>query len=218
MPDTLAVPPRPHLRVLGEGSAEAPPDRCVLHVGLSATESTVADALAKVAVVAGRAVESLERRGITGDAIRTVGLAVHDFFDPAQQRVTGHVAGTQLVVTVSDLGQVGRVVADLSTAVGGALQVQSLELTVADVEPLGRTARARAVAHAQAKAAELAAAAGVALGPVLSIEEQPMGGIPVLRPRAASMAGSASAIVPPLPIEPGALTVTAQVVMVYGIG
>jgi uncharacterized protein len=90
----------------------------------------------------------------------------------------------------------------------GANTVSALQFTVSDPSVAGRAARARAVALAAAKAGELAAAAGVPLGEVLSIEED-AGPRPIPFQSATLRAGG------PGPVEAGELEVVVSVVARY---
>ena len=75
-----------------------------------------------------------------------------------------------------------------------------------------------AVDDAGRKAARLADGGGVRLGPVLSIEEglAAMPG-PYRAFGAQKMSGSAGVDIPPVPVEPGSLSVTERVVLRYAI-
>ena len=103
--------------------------------------------------------------------MRTVNLAVRDFFDQGAQKVTARIASYYLTVTVRTLGNVGRVVEAVAGAVGDGLQIQSLQLVVRDLVPLQREARRLAVHDARQRAGQLAEAAGIRLGKILSMED-----------------------------------------------
>ena len=94
----------------------------------------------------------------------------------------------------------------------GANDFNGLRFGIQDAAPLQSAARAKAVKDARAKAGELAVAAGVSLGPVLTLSEQRGGRV---APIHAEMAARAAADVP---IAAGELTVTVSVDMVFEIG
>jgi hypothetical protein len=125
--------------------------------------------------------------------------------DPARRDEPPRIVGYQVTniaqVTVRKLADAGPI---LDAAVGaGANSVRGIRFTLADPDKAQGQARAQAVADALAKTRQLASAAGVRLGPVLSIREttisQP---IPM---RAMSVRADAT------PIEPGQLDVVVSV-------
>ena len=95
----------------------------------------------------------------------------------------------------------------------GANSFNGLQFGIAEPGPLRDAARRKAVEDAMARAALLAAAAGVSLGPVLSITDAPAGGP---RPVMADMAFARSAEA--LPVAAGELSLGASVSMVFAIG
>ena len=94
----------------------------------------------------------------------------------------------------------------------GANAMNGIFFAVADPAPLETEARRTAVANARAKAEVLADAAGVALGPVMSIHEG--GAAPTPGPVMRSMAMEESAV----PIAGGEIDIRSQVTIVYAIG
>ena len=90
--------------------------------------------------------------------------------------------------------------------------MNGLSFGFADATALMDEARRAAVADARRKAELYAAAAGVELGPVLSIQEQGGGGVrPMAMARSLDMAESA------VPLERGENTLTAQVQIVWAL-
>ena len=208
-----------HLRVDAEASVTAPPDCFVLLAAINATEESGADALTKVTQLVASATRFAKDQGIPDDSVRTQDLLLHDWFDPSQQRVTARVASYQMEITASSVDQLGRLVAALSTELGDALQLRGIRPTISNPDPLYHEAQEQAVSKARAKAQTLANSAAVTLGPILSIEERRALGARV-HPMATSAMRAQSAgqvVVPPVPIEPGALSVSAFVTIVYAI-
>lgn len=199
------------MRVRGEGAVEAPPDLCVVHLALNAMEATAEGALGRVGALANEAAKILKERGISPEAIRMRNLALNDFIDRSEQRVTARVASYQLEITIPDLDAVGGHLAALAAAAGDSLQVKSLQLGLKDPGPLRSQARRLAVEDAKSKAEELSEAAGVTLGKIVSIDDN----LPI-RPRmsANALAAQPAAVVP---VEPGTLRVSSTVTVVYAI-
>ena len=94
----------------------------------------------------------------------------------------------------------------------GANQLGGVSFSIANPKPLAEQARAAAVRDATAKARTLASAAGVTLGPLLSVEEGTASRpIPKFEARA-TLAAQA-----PPPIAIGEDSVTVNVTMTYAI-
>jgi uncharacterized protein YggE len=153
--------------------------------------------------------------GVAEPDILTAGYAVDPI--PAQRRseeepirIVGYRVSNVVRVRIRDVAAAGRVVDAAVEA--GANTVSALQFTVSDPAPAEREARAQAVALAAAKARELAAAAGVPLGEVLSIEEEP----PQLHaPLARGVLLSAGG---PGPVESGELQIVVGVQARYRVG
>ena len=126
--------------------------------------------------------------------------------DGSAPEVTGWRAYASLDVAVRELDAFGRL-ADAAIA-AGATGVSSARLEVSDAEARLGEARAAAVRDAIAKARAMAEAAGLALGPVLTLVE---GGAAAPRPLAAR--GLAMAAAEAMPVAPGERTLSARVTL-----
>ncbi len=208
------VADEPSIVVVGTGVAVGVPDQCVIHLALNATADTAALALDHCAEAAEQAISALVEAGIDHGDFRTTNLAVQDFYDQSKQKVTARIASYRMEVVVSALDDVGDAVAALATAVGDALQIQSMQLVVSNPAPLQQEARRLAVLNAQTKARELAQAANVSLGAILSIEEIGRNGRPIEAARAMSAGVTAAAS---LPVEAGEVSTSCSVVITYAI-
>lgn len=206
------------LRVFGVGTAEADADRCVIHVALQVTAGTTGDALTELSEVVTRSVGLLHEEGVAAGEARTTNVTLEDRWDRSRDRIIGRSASYRMRIVVSELARAGALLSRLGDVAGDTLEVQSIELSLSDPEALARQARRAAVLDAQTKAGELAAAAGVALGDLLTIEDglfQGDRGPRVLARRA--MVAAAGPPIPPVPLEAGPLGVTSVVALVYGL-
>ena len=115
----------------------------------------------------------------------------------------------QVTARVRDIDQLGAVLDALVSA--GATNIDGPSFDIADPEQLLGEARDAAVADALARARRYAAAAGVELGEILSIEEA-SSFVPPPRPmmRAEAMAAD-------VPIAPGQTELSASVTVVFAI-
>lgn len=161
-----------HLRVAGEGRVSASPDRYILVAALNVMAETAADAMTTNTQLTAAVTRRVRELGLAETALRTKDLALHDWFDHATQRVTARVASHQIEVTTGSVEQLRQVVAAVTAEARERLQIHGIRGVLADPDAMSAQALGLAVAQAQAKADVLAAAAGVTLGPILSLEEQ----------------------------------------------
>jgi uncharacterized protein len=198
------------IAVTGIGRFSAAPDTALLTVGVEANAAALADATGDAARRMSAVVARVKSFGVADADVATVVYAVDPRMaaaDPMRRdeapRVVGYHVSNIAQVTVRKLADAGPIL-DAAVA-AGANAVRGIRFTLSDPATAQSQARASAVRDALAKARQLAAAAGVTLGPVLSIREgavsQP---IPM---RVAAMGARADAT----PIEPGQLDVTVAV-------
>lgn len=163
------------LSVAGAGSVAVRPDQATLTMGVeiaapSAEEALTANA-ARMAVV----FAALQDAGVKPADMQTSQLSVHPQWDnqnkPYDQplKITGFLATNMLQITVRDLGSLG-VILDVLTKVG-ANRIEGVYFGVAEPGPHLDSAREAAVTEALRKGALFARAAGMTLGPILSIDE-----------------------------------------------
>jgi uncharacterized protein YggE len=209
-PDVIAV--------TGRGQVAVKPDTALVRLGAETRRPALADATADVAQRMTAVLERLRAAGVRAEDVTTVRYAVTPLSarrpdggdDPA--RIAGYHVVNVVEARVRDVGAVGRVV-DAAVA-AGATVIQDVRFTVADRRAAEARAREQAVAEARRTATELARAAGVALGPLVSLSEG-VAAPPVPVFRASPMALSATA---PGPIEAGEQEVVVTVEASYRIG
>ncbi|MCB1403368.1 MAG: SIMPL domain-containing protein, partial [Rhodobacteraceae bacterium] len=116
---------------------------------------------------------ALEAAGIDRADVQTSRLSLDSIWenrsDGGTPKVVGFQASNMVTVTVRDIDRLGAVV-DAVAAAGGN-RIFGVDFAVDEPRAQIDAARERAVADARAKAELYAGAAGVALGPVLSISE-----------------------------------------------
>lgn len=113
---------------------------------------------------------------------------------------------------LQDINIVGEVLAGAVDA--GANRIDGISFGLKDETGALDEARRLAVAEARRKAAFLAEAEGVGLGPLLQLTEM---GSPSYRMEVASMAMDMRADVAPVPVAPGEISFSASVSLVYQI-
>jgi hypothetical protein len=201
------------LVVGGTGVVSGTPDQCVLNLSFNGIGTTPAETLDVCSAAVKGAIAAAVGEGINQDDVRTVNLTVQDHFDQAKQKITARIGSYQLEVVVRNLDDVGRTLGVLSEAAGDALQIRSLQLGLKNVDPVRKAARREAVRDAQEKAQDLAEAAGLQLGDILTLEDNERS-----RPQAGRTLAMAS--VKPtasVPVEPGHVSIAVSVTITYAI-
>jgi uncharacterized protein YggE len=203
--------------VNGVGEVSATPDRAHVSAGVVSQAPTAAAALTANNTAMARVMETLRGANILPQNIQTSNFSVSPQYEPFRpdqpqpmpQRIIGYQVSNQVTVMVDDLARLGTVLDALVRA--GANQLGGISFSFRDPKPLAEGARREAVEDAAAKARTLAAAAGVTLGPVISIQEGG-GGFPIPRPMAFEAAQARD-----VAIAPGESTVSINVSMTYAI-
>lgn len=202
-------------RIVVVGSAEvaAVPDVATITAGVETRGPTAAEAMAAnseamTAVFAALDAAGIERRDLQTRQLdlSSVQSQPRDAGDEAP-RIVAYEAANMVTVRVRDIDGLGGVVDALTQA--GANRFYGIAFEVSDPREDLDAAREQAVADARARAELYARAAGVTLGPVLSISDEPQGGMPMMRADAAMAAAP--------PVAAGTVSLSASVRIVYAI-
>jgi len=161
------------LTVSGEGEAKARPDQATLSAGVVTDGKTAADALGTNSRAMTSVFATLKRLGIPDKSIQTSGISVTpqypDYNSKQPHRVIGYQVSNSVTVTADDLDRLGPAIDALVSS--GANNLGEISFSIRDPKPLMATTREDAVKDAMAKAETLSRAAGVSLGPIVSISE-----------------------------------------------
>jgi uncharacterized protein YggE len=202
-------PGRNQIVTSGNGRIEVSPDQATVSVGGQAQRATAAEAVADVSRTATQALERLRGLGLRPEAMRTSAVQVFPVYtsprDGNAPQITGYRATYVLTVTVADLGLVGRVI-DASIQ-AGANMVQGISFGLRDASRARNEALALAVREAREKGEVIAQAAGLRIGGIERIVEEGSS----VQPREMRIAAAPA----PTPVEPGTVSVTAQVTVVF---
>lgn len=192
------------ITVTGEGSVFAVPDMALISMGASAEADTAKRAMDQTSAITSAILNQLTDTGVAERDIQTSDLNLMPLWSNRtssenRPKIEGYQASNRVTVRVRDLDALGGILdAVLSD---GANQLGGLQFLVSDPEPLLNEARAEL----------FAAAAGVQLGPLLSLNE---GGAQMPRPEMMGMARMADAEVP---VARGETELRASVTLVYQI-
>ncbi len=204
------------LTVSGTGEVRGAPDQAQLSTGVVTQAATAAAALASNSRAMTSVFDTLKHAGIAEKNIQTSNFSVSPQYGSARQGGPQHIVGYQVsntvTVMVDRLDKVGPALDALVAA--GSNQIDGPNFSIADPKPLLAKAREEAVKDATARAQTLAAAAGVALGPVISISE---GGGYTSGPQPMYRLAMTAAPAPPPPVAGGEEAVSASVSITWEI-
>jgi hypothetical protein len=202
----------------GVGRAFGEPDVAIVTVGVNVQRPTVEEARNDAAEAQEAVIASLGDNGIADEDIQTVGYSVYPQYDytrNTQGEIIGYVVSNTVTAKIRDLDTTGQVLDGATAAGGNDAIVQGVSFTIDDPTELQEEARREAVDQARAQAEQLADAAGVQLGDLLSISESG-GYFPA--PRTGGAAFDSAAQVPvETPIEPGQVEVNISVNLQFAI-
>lgn len=211
----------PTVTVSGEGQSQAAPDAATVRLGATVQAEEAGEAQAQVSQIMQRAIEAVKGLGVEEQAIQTADLSLYPVYSDSRPRpnqdggegepqIVGYRASNTLAVELDDLGKIGDVIDAAVEA--GANQLQGVEFELRnDLEARSEALR-RATRIARAKAQVLAEAVGMPLGDLVEIRESGVNVRPPVPMYGARMAMEADASTP---VQPGQLTVTANVTLVY---
>jgi len=197
------------LTVTGEATVSVAPDAAVIRIGVSSNAKTAREASDANAQQMTGVLAALKDTGIADRDVQTSRLSVQPQSDPTRAgaaRLLGFQVTNQLTIKIRDIDKLPGI---LDRAIGaGANEMSGLEFVVSEQSKLLDQARDEAMADARRKADRYAKAAGVKVGPVMSIAEE--GSSPPPRVLQAMRAGAA-------PIAPGEQILRASVTVTYEI-
>ncbi len=200
------------ITVSAQGNVTADPDIAYFSVGVATDAETARDALAKNSLAMTKLIEGLQATGIAQRDIQTSAVNVEPRYtlakDNRTQTLSGYRVTNQVHVIVRDVKRMGEVIDQAITL--GANQIGRVSFEVSNADALKDEARKTAMANARKRAELYAAAAGVALGPVLRIFEEPA------ESRLAPI-GVQRAVSGAVPIEPGSRTLSTEVQVTWGL-
>src|SRR5689334_10395765 len=160
----------------------------------------------------GQVLARIKGLGIAETDIRTSVVSLQPLYDRNPSQLSGYMASNQVTVTVQDIKRAGEVLDQAISA--GANQGSGVRFAIKDDSPFRRQALDQAVKSARTTADAMAGAAGLRVTGIVSMTDQGGGSAPQPYERALPMAAAAGAPVD-VPIQPGHLSVTARVQVVY---
>lgn len=208
----LARTPPPTISATGEGIVYAAPDMATVTLGVTTQGDTAALAMAANNTAVAAVMARLTSAGVAARDLQTSNLSLNPDWS-RQDSSTGappavYVASNMLSVRVRMLDDLGAIL-DASIT-DGANTLNGVTFGLDDPRPTLDEARKRAVADARARAELLAEAAGVTLGPIMSITEGGGYGAPMPMFRQSDAMEA-------VPVAAGEMGMTAAVTIVFQI-
>ena len=203
--DSPVTPVSRSITVSGSGSVYATPNQAVFTFGVSTRSRTAVQALAADAAEMQKLIDALKAAGIPAGSIQTSSVSLSPVTSDQGDAIIGYSASNSVTTTIASLARAGEIV-DAAVA-AGANQVDGPNLTVSDQASLYQAALKAAVADARDKAQALAAASGLRVGAVSSVQEDTSNG-PITYDTAKAAALST-------PIVEGTQQISASVTVVF---
>lgn len=204
------------LTVAATGTADVSPDQAIVSAGVvsqgkSAREAMMANATLMTAVFDELTAAGIDRKNVTTSQLSL--QPQYNYQDRRAPKIERYESRNTVTVKSDDLDQVGAMLDALVRA--GVNNINQVQFTVKDPKSARDTARDNAIAEAREKAKAMADAAGVKLGPLMSLNEtsgsRPMP-VPMMAMRAEADFGGATT-----PMSAGEQTLSVTVNMSYKI-
>lgn len=204
----------PVVTVVGTGRVLVEPDIADVTLGVTTRAETAEQASVQAAAAMAAVVASLLESGIAESDIRTTTLNLNPVYDydtePAP--IVGWEVSNTVIASVREAEAAADIV-DRAIA-AGANRIDGISFRVADPSVAESEARSIALADANATAEELAAAAGLDLGGIISLSEVSLNAPEPLLAQGDTAGGRGFAT----PILPGTVEVSVSVSVAYGVG
>ncbi len=205
-----------HLTVTGVGLVEVVPDMATVRLGVTSEARGAREAIDENSRAMAAVLERLRAAEIEDRDIQTSNFSVSPRYDYNRQsgeapRITGFVAQNMVAIRVRDLDRLGAILDEVAR--DGANSFNGLSFGLQDRTPAEDAARLAAVDEARRKAELYAGAAGVSLGPVVTLSESVGASPQPMMMAEQSMRAASDAV----PVAAGELAVSARVTIVYAI-
>jgi hypothetical protein len=205
------------LSVTGNGKADAAPDVAYLTLSVETLAKNASQAVKDNAETTNKVLNVIKSKLGKNDKVSTAGYSLAPVYEYNNQtnksEFKGYRASNRIIVEAHNLKEIG-VIID-ATAVAGLNNIESLSFDTTKRDEFRRQALTQAVNDAKTTAETLAKAAGVKITRILQLSPSFDYPVPVYRDYA--LAKEAAPAAPPTPIEPGDISVSASVNIVFEI-
>ncbi len=201
----------PSITVSGDATVSAEPDQAEIDIGVVTQARTAPDATKENAERLARVLAEIKKQLGKGDEVKTSGYSLapnYRYPQGGKPEIVGYTASNTLRIKTTNLNLVGRLIDGAMQA--GANNVNRLVFTLKDELAAQLGALKMASAKARNKAEAVAAALGLKIVRIVSVNEGERMVQPIYRQAMAARAEAASA---PTPVEPGTVEVRSTVSM-----
>lgn len=206
------------IAVSGNGEVRAKPDTAFVTVGVDSQAASAEEAQQDNATRTTAVIDAIKRLQIPDSDIQTSAISLQPVYDTQRPpngvpgKILGYRAISRISVRVADITKTGSV---LDEAVKAGANVEgNIRFTIMNDTQLRQDALKKATLDARGKADAIASALGVTITGVHSAGEGSIS-MPVLMQDEAAFPSARAAPLASMPIEPGELTITAQVRVAY---
>jgi uncharacterized protein YggE len=198
----------------GVGVVSGTPDTVTLSLGVQVEATSATEALDEASRKAAALIDTLTTAGVGKPDIQTGYLSVYPRYRDGTSEPNGYSASNSVTAVVHDVDRAGAIIDAAANAVGDGITMGGVSFSIDDKSTLYEQARRMAVGEAQQHAEQLASAANVSVGGVVSMNESAQE-LPTPMVARDSAGGVTSAAAAPAPIEPGRQEVQLRVQVVF---
>ena len=167
-------PQKRNISLAASGAVKATSDKIDITTGVTSEALTAREALDKNTEAMAQVVEALKSDGIDAKDIQTINFSVSPVYEQHKEGTAPFIVGYRVVnsvrISLRDTKKLGAILDKVVSL--GANTINSIEFGMAEPEALKDEARQRAMQNVTANAELYAEAAGIKLGPVLTIIEE----------------------------------------------
>lgn len=209
---SVPAAPGAQVSVTGSATVQGVPNTVSFEIGVHTTARSATAALRINNSRMNSLEASLRAHGVTKADMQTSQLDIYANTGK-HGAIVSFSADNDLAVTMSDIAKAGAALDAAARAVGNDVNLNGISFSISNTSSLLATAREEAMHNAHAAASELAAAAGVSLGPVVRITDQ-ASSQPIIFASPINLAKAAASV----PLQAGTQPISDQVSVVYGLG
>lgn len=159
----------------GESELTAIPDEATIEMGINVTKQTVAQAQDEINQVIKAVTDSTKNLGIKEEDIKTTNYNIYPNYDYRSETrdITGYNASTTIKVLVRDFDQLNKIIDAGTNAGANSVSGVTFQLSAEKEAEIKKQAREEAINEAKDNAKELSKLAGMNLGKIVNVYEQP---------------------------------------------
>jgi uncharacterized protein YggE len=157
--------------VVGNGTGSAVPDQAQVNLGVTATRGNVRDAVSVASNDMSRLLAAVRGQGVVEKDIQTTYISIGQQTGCCPQNVTGYIASGQITVMVHHIQNVAPLIEAAVDAVGNDLQMNGVNLSIADANGAQKAARQAAITDANNRAQDWARLTGHRIGGLIGVSE-----------------------------------------------